>query len=116
MSDRQAHMAFLQENLETILSRSADLYQQCGRGLWVFKDNGEGADGSTGVYIDDLSKLPEGDLNERLRGMVAAYDPDTQAVVLLAENDGSEHAYTVGQRSQDMARWGGGKSHERPAQ
>jgi hypothetical protein len=107
-------MNFLQENLEDILSRSAKAYQEYGRGLWVFRDNGEGGDGSTGVYVDDLSKLPEGDLNERLRGMVAAYNPDTQAVVLLAENDGSEHAYTVGQRTEDtLQSLGRGKSHLR---
>jgi hypothetical protein len=113
---RERHLAFINENLDDILSRSATAYKEFGRGIWVFSDNEDQSteEGSTGVYLNELSGLPQDGFAERVQGMVAKYDPATQAVVALRESDGSDHVYTVGTRtSLTLRRAGRGKSHER---
>lgn len=112
--NRDRHMAFLQSNLDDIMARSAEAYQEYGRGLWVFSDNdqlGVEEEGSTGLYIDDLSTLPQDALTERLRGMVNKYDPAFQAVVLLRDEAG-DHAYTISSKFNTLrSQAGTGKTH-----
>jgi hypothetical protein len=114
---RDAHMAFLNENLTSLLDGGLTAYRNYGRGLWMISDDpdleGKEEEGSICIYVDDFSQLPDDSLTERLRGMVDAYDPNTQAVVLLRESDESMHAYTIGQRTKETLGLGKGKSHER---
>jgi hypothetical protein len=111
MSDdnRARHTAFLQDNLEELLKESLIGYQQYGRGLWLFsatqtKNDEQGDEYVDGAYIDsggvaDLMKpLHDDPYVTRIKGMITAYDPEAQAVVLFHERDDSLHVYTVGGR------------------
>jgi hypothetical protein len=120
VSDREAHLAFLQENKVALMTGSTDAYAQHGRGLWLLDSRHSNDEQTQAAYITDLDGLPDDDWRERLQGMVASYDPATQAVVHLWDEDGSQHAYIVGrQETTDEVHarphqlTGSGKSHNR---